>query len=349
MIGLLLTKCFWVDLRGEQDSLSTTVRNVGLVIGGVIAILLAVWRSRIGERQADTAQQGLLNERYQKGAEMLGSDVLAVRMGGISALKRLAEEHPGQYHIQTMELLCAFVRNPTGSDSVHRKLYTEDAPDAFPTIREDVQAILTAVGGRGKVGLDLENLREGFRLDLRHANLGGANLYQANLANANLREAYLAHARLTSADLSAAYLTSADLHRGTMVDANLSGASMDSTDLSYVIAEFSKFSGADLSWAVLIYANLENANLSQANIGGADLTHARLKETNLSGVRFRPQVSPPDSGHGLRPRPFARLTQLQLDDAISDPDNPPRIPKGLVDIESGEQLFWQDQPMTAAQ
>ena len=53
-------------------------------------MLLAVWRSIVAERQADTAQQSLLNERYQKGAEMLGNEVLSVRMGGIYALGRLA-------------------------------------------------------------------------------------------------------------------------------------------------------------------------------------------------------------------------------------------------------------------
>ena len=84
-IGSLIT--YWDWLRGGSDGFesgSTTVRNVGLVIGGIVAILLAVWRSRVAERQASaaqrqahTARQTLLNERYQRGAEMLGSEVLS--------------------------------------------------------------------------------------------------------------------------------------------------------------------------------------------------------------------------------------------------------------------------------
>ena len=66
--------------------------------------MLAIWRSTVAERQSATAQQGLLNERYQKGAEMLGSDVLSVRLGGIYALERLAAEDPNQYHILVMKL-----------------------------------------------------------------------------------------------------------------------------------------------------------------------------------------------------------------------------------------------------
>ncbi len=100
--GIFFSWRYWGELHGDQESLSTTVRNVGVVIGGVIAILLAVWRGVLVGRQADTAQQGLLNERYQKGAEMIGSGVLSVRLSGVYALQRLAEEHPKQYHVQIM-------------------------------------------------------------------------------------------------------------------------------------------------------------------------------------------------------------------------------------------------------
>ena len=112
VIGLSVEHWEW--LNGPN---SATVRNIGLLAVGVIAILLAFWRSNVAERQAETAQAGLLNERYQKGAEMLGSGVLSVRLGGIYALKRLAEEHPKEFHIQIIELFCAFVRHPTEGDS----------------------------------------------------------------------------------------------------------------------------------------------------------------------------------------------------------------------------------------
>ena len=58
-------------------------------------------------RQAETAlrqaadgagHRDLRNKRYQESSEMLGSDVLAVRLAGIYALQRLAEDHPGIPH-----------------------------------------------------------------------------------------------------------------------------------------------------------------------------------------------------------------------------------------------------------
>ena len=90
---------FWDWLSGGGSG-SGTIRNIGLVAAGLIALPLAIWRAIVAERQANTAQQGLLNERYQNGAAMLGNEVLSVRLGGIYALQRLAEDHPEQYHIQ---------------------------------------------------------------------------------------------------------------------------------------------------------------------------------------------------------------------------------------------------------
>ena len=94
--------------------------------------------------QAETTQQILLNDRYQRGAEMLGSTVLVVRLGGIYALNRLAEEHPQQYHIQVMELLCAFARNPVGRKEDLVVGY--EGTDPASRLREDIQAVMTAIG-----------------------------------------------------------------------------------------------------------------------------------------------------------------------------------------------------------
>ena len=82
---------------------------------------------------------------------MLGSEILVVRMGGISDLRRLAEEHTERYHIQVMDQFCHFVRNPirgregivteyTGSEPIHR-------------LREDVQAAVEAIGYRREEGI----------------------------------------------------------------------------------------------------------------------------------------------------------------------------------------------------
>ena len=101
LVGGILAWSFWDKIGGDAESFSTTLRNVAFVIGGVAAILLAVWRSRVSERQAaiaqrqaetaqrqaEIAQHSVLSERSQRGTEMLGSEILSVRLGGIYALQ----------------------------------------------------------------------------------------------------------------------------------------------------------------------------------------------------------------------------------------------------------------------
>ena len=123
-----------------KDYWLRTIRDIALAAAAVIGLPLAIWSGTVAYRQADTAQQGLLHERYQKGAEMLGSELLSVRLGGIYALQHLAEDHPGQYHIQIMRLFCAFVRHPTMDASAQAK---SSPGRKYPRLREDVQAVIT--------------------------------------------------------------------------------------------------------------------------------------------------------------------------------------------------------------
>ena len=220
-----------------SESPSTTIRNVGFVIAGLIALPLTIWRSLVADRQAsaardqadsalrqaDTAQRGLLNERYQRGAEMLGSDVLSARLRGIYALARLAKEHPEEYHIQIMELLCAFARYPTEDAN-----FPEQPEDANKfVLREDVQAAMRVVGARGK----------------RHLRLAGKGAYHIDLHGADLRGG-----ELRGLDLSS---PSPDMIRSMPVGQAMSNAGLR-TDLSGARLHgadflFSTISGVDFS------------------------------------------------------------------------------------------------------
>ena len=338
-----------VESSGPTESNSTTVRNIGFIIAGALALVFAVWRGVLSQRQAKTAegqaktalrqtetaqiqvetsqrqagiaQQVLLNERYQRGAEMLGSGVNAVRLGGIYALHRLAEEHPEEYHIQIMKVFCSFVRKPASGESDQAKNGNEATE-----LREDVQAIMTAIGERGSAGLAIENEVK-FTLDLRGADLSfarlsGANLEKSNLTGAKLRSANffethfippdpsepiptrenqpqarpilvgehvspdLAGMEDRRANLSLCILTEADLHGAYLLGANLSGAQLMRANLSE-----SQIMYATLRRAVLLGANLSGAfmvdtDLSGAQLGGANLENAVLSSAKLLGADF---------------------------------------------------------------
>ena len=264
-----------------RESGSTTVRNLALVIGGPIAIGVAIWRSIVAQRQADTAQRGLLNERYQKGAEMLGSKVLSVRLGGIYALQCLAEDHPKQYHLQIMRLFCAFVRHPTNDREYNfRSTGIEPKPNIKDyQVSEDVQAAMTAIGTRSDADVELEK-KEKFSPDLSGAYLPFVYLFKANLTDADLTHAsfypanliYQEQAKSIELFQACAYLTEANLS-----NAFLTGANLTSADLS-----------ANLSEAILVGANLTAAYLSKAKgLTQGQLNQARADPDNP------PRVDPP--------------------------------------------------------
>ena len=346
---------------------SATLRNVVLVAAAVAALLLALWRSRIAERQVDTAQRGLLNERYQKGAEMLGNAVLSVRLGGIYALWNLAEEHPKQYHVRVMLLFCAFVRSPPGD----RRLGVEQV-GAGPEIRQgmwqDTEAITEIIQCRSVAAVAIEQ-EAGFVLDLRGANptmawfmgadMAGAYFHWAKLSNANFDDANLSGAHFDFADLSGATffranltgvgLLSADLSGASLQDARLSWASGHRADLSQTNLERADLSDGVFQEAKLKRAVLHRANLSSTGFLGAALSGAKLTEADLSGAHFLDAcLDGADlSGANLSGtqfsnsgfRPATGLRQAQLDRAWSDADNPPEL-AGVVDAAGGYPLVW---------
>ena len=305
ILGGLLSWGFWDELGNDNESLSTTIRNVGLLVGGVAAALLAVWRSVVAERQADTAQQSLLNERYGRGAEMLGSDVLSARLGGIYSLQRLASEHPHKYHIQIMQLFCAFVRNPT-RQAPSQVEQQGNGEGRTPQLREDVQAVIAAVGGRGELGIAIER-REKLVLDLHGADLSfarlsGPNLAGADLSHANLRQTNFFNTTPSGPDLSTPIPSGPNQPParigipGSFIPYDFSGvetrlANLSGSVLNYADLSGAFLTGADLSGAQLMNANLSNsqldrANLLQAVLLGADLSGVFLLDADLSGAQL---------------------------------------------------------------
>ena len=219
------------------ESNSTTIRNVGLVVGGIVAVMLAMWRSLVAQRQADatlrqasaaflqaktaerqstTALRSFLNERYEQGSSKLGSDNPTVRMEGIDMLERLAREHPSEYHVQVIKRLSLFVRTSVSS----------------PRLREEVGAAMAAIGSRSKEDVGFE-VNETFELNLSGSDLRDAHLAHLNLSESSLVKADLSGADLRDVDLSNARLQGAILKGAWLFETNLSGTQFSLSDGDY--------------------------------------------------------------------------------------------------------------------
>ena len=332
VVESLFALVFWDWLAGDESA-SATIRNVGLVIAGSLAIPLAVWRAVVADKQASSArhqttiaQKGLLNERYQKGAEMLGSAVLSVRLGGIYGLSSLAEDHPDQYHASIFQLLCTFVRRPPEEG---KKAETEqidrERSDNDHELRQDVQAAMTAISGRSEAGLGYERATRGFLIEVTDSVAEGVTVRRAGLFWLDLRGADLKYVDLLEARLSGANFGDADLSNATLLEANLSQAILWNANLSHARLWKANLSKADISQnAILSNADLTNADLSDAHLFLADLSGASLRGANLSGVVLqRANLTGADLSE------VTGLEQHSLNRGRADPNNPPKLRQRL--------------------
>ncbi len=356
---------FWSWLT-QDESGSTTIRNVGLVIGAVVAWVLTVRRIKVADRQAETAQQSLLYDRYQKSAEMLGGRLPAVRLGGIYALQQLATEHPEPFLPLVVSQYCAFVRHPFESNDGETGGRRPAPEGDSKTLREDVRAAMEAIVDLGRdpktrkeimgLSLDLSGANLSgvilYEADLSGVNLSGANLHVADLSGANLPKANLSVANLSGALLYFANLSGANLYFANLSGAILSGANLHFANLSHANLSDANLHVADLSDANLSDANLPKANLSKANLSEADLSRANLSgadlyEADLSDANLsRANLSGADilgASHPLTDQgPVRRLTQDQLNKACADPGDPPDLRDALNP--DGSPLSWRGSP-----
>ena len=229
----------WEWLRGYKNGQppidleppNTTIRNIALGWAAFIALVIAIWRGYVANRQAAVGEQQLLNERLQRSTEMLGSPVMAVRLGGIYQLQQLAREKPRQYHIPVMQTLCGFVREPPD-----QLMPPQETDRDAPRLRLDVQAAVDAIQDRvtqNRLGIE-ESAQ--YRPDLSNASLRGASLHSAQLQGIFLNYS----------DLSFSMLISASFSGCSMVGVKLCGANLTGADLRHSWLNEADFSGADL-------------------------------------------------------------------------------------------------------
>ena len=181
-------------------------RTIAQVLGGVW-LLVGLY---LGWRRVRAAEETQLTERFTQAIAQLGqegNDKMAIRLGGIYALERIAKDSEKD-HGPIMEVLTAYVREkaPRQEDLNPLALGAKKLPT-------DIQAILTVIGRRETTG----KKRGNDRLNLSKTELGGAILPNANL---------------TQIDLIQANLSWADLKGADMRGANLEGAILSEADLS---------------------------------------------------------------------------------------------------------------------
>jgi uncharacterized protein YjbI with pentapeptide repeats len=331
---------------GQDARLKAITDTRTALLAGLLGVgaLLTFWLNsrvyQITSRTLELTEQGHIAERYTKAIEQLGGEELAVRLGGIYALERLAYDSPDRHHPTVVEVLSAFVRERSEregalrrsqesaekTDADSRPLQPPWAPTSGARAKQrqpatDIQATLTVLGRLPQ----RPNVRRG---DLRGAYLAGANLGGANLSGAWIDDVNLSGAHLIGANLSGAHLIGANLSGARLTVANMSRALLANADLSSA-----ELAGANLSGAMLVDADLSGAQLSDkdlvdrlfvmASLSGLQLNDKDLKGPLLTGTAVL-------SGAlliGANLKEAVDLTQEQVDSAMGNATT--RLPDAL--------------------
>jgi uncharacterized protein YjbI with pentapeptide repeats len=277
------------------------------------------------ERQARDqlalAEQGQITDRFTRAVEQLdASRSLAVRLGGLYALERIARDSRAD-RATVAEVLCAYVRTASREPQAVAEGISE-GPDAA-SIQEAEAAEPMSLTGRAPdvqvavtiLGRWEQRLGEApAELDLHGADLRGADLPGAQLQGANLEKAQLQWARLAGAQLQRARLGRAQLQHADLRTAQLGGATLQEAQLQHALLLDARLQHADLTDARLRRAKLIGVWLEEAVLDRADLQYANIGHAHLKGVKLR-KAQLQDANLRRTDLRGAHLREAQLEDA----------------------------------
>ena len=347
---LLLLPCLDLsELRKtteNQESLSATLRNIGILALGVLAIPLAVWRGwsadqqakaaaaqveaaqsqvEAAQRQVEATTRAMIHERYQKGIEALGGDSATTRMAGIYSLSALAVDHL-EYGERVFDLLCAFTRNPpglkrTGKNYSWNQIYhirVRRPPKGrglkrlSPFASEvDYLEALRYVTSKQPMDERFEEKTEIYVRDLKAVEFPDGPIAGVYVPGAELACIYACDSIWLNPICSATNLSFATLCNSRFVEGD--------------------FSNANFRMAYLTGAIFQGGSAVGAKFAGADLTNVKFIDCDLSGAHFSQDETVDDPAKGITIDSFVR--------ARADPDNPP-ILDGVNGLD-GREIVWR--------
>lgn len=230
-------------LSAENAARSTLLQGLGglLALGGVAFGAVVT----LGQVKASSEARSI--DLFSKAIDLLASDRVSVRHGGVYALEQLSARD-AHYRGHAHALLTAFVRQhaPWPPSNPDYELQADPAR-SHGGLADDIGAAMAVLSRRTMIVSDAESELE--RVDLRGADLEGRNLPRVCFAYANLDDANLAKANLANATLWETTLRNTDLTGANLREADLTGALLDG-----------------------------------AILRGADLSKAKLQDTQLAGV-----------------------------------------------------------------
>jgi hypothetical protein len=269
---------FWDAKNGEgvRDLVLAATTLLGALIGLAGYLLLAV-RTNAVQRQTELQREAQITDRFTKAVEQLGHKQVAVRLGAIYALERIAKDSERDFET-IMETLAAYIRemSPWAKNGDSEAKPGNDVIAALAVLVRSIPDDHSLRQGTRQSGTDLR--RTNFSgIDFPNANFSGFLFDESNFEDSFLREANFRRASLNNIAASRADLLGADFSYAHLVDA----------DISHSLLIGANFTGAHLAYFNISYSQALSANFSQAHFYGATLSGTDFHcATGLSDASF---------------------------------------------------------------
>jgi hypothetical protein len=169
VLGVAVTSAavLWWLYRGAEPRVQLdairTASAITVGAGGAVALLLAARRQRSTEETLEHQRQTLEHQRevaaaaerdaaeqritelYTRAVDQLGAEKAPVRLGGLHALERLAQNNPPQRQT-IVDVICAYLRMPytPPDDQAPGEDASQDAHTRYEERRQELQVRLTA-------------------------------------------------------------------------------------------------------------------------------------------------------------------------------------------------------------
>ena len=209
-----------IAMHGGSQTGLASIRDIALIGFGVSGVMMVVWRNLTADKQMMTSRQGLLNERFKLGVDLLSSREMSSRVGGAYVLNRIAEEYPDEFHKEVMTILLAFLSGPPQLEErteVGPAMWVEqhlaDDIDLLSPLRADIATVITLIGKRSAKRLEMDEKTSDLLLER-------ADLSKAGLSNLNLSDVRFFSCDFTGARFDGAILNRASFHGCILTDAS---------------------------------------------------------------------------------------------------------------------------------
>ena len=293
-----------VELKVDRGRI---IQQLLIVVGGFVALFLAMWRTWTAKLQADAslqqvtiAQKGQNTERFVKAVEMLSSDSATERRAALLALKEIATlDFPNSY-LSTRQMLQTFIQEAsdhywslvnTAGDLSAKSRRADEIGDAFMTF------------GQLKASYDPKG-------DLSELTI---------FPFIQMNDIYLTKAVCVFTDYTSLYFRGGTFEECGLIHSIMSGVRFENCTFSNILANYSDFAGCHFRGCTF---KGKEKDFRQAFLQGAVFENVRFEEggriyiSDISGADFTacPELVPEN-----------------LVDCAAWSDNPPKFPP-LVDI-----------------